>query len=108
MRKEVWGWRVYENIGGDDIGPLFAPGRDADLEGLRAPNALSEEPPEHIQTGRTIRCKEVLHTPIDDFEVFDQNLGESGSFSDEEAERGLPRLYIHKFLEVVATFPNGA
>lgn len=48
---------------------MFALGPDSNLEGLRPPDALSKDPPEPMQTGRTIWREEVLQAAAFDFDA---------------------------------------
>lgn len=81
-RKEVRGRRVYGSVGDSKDGPMFAIGKDEDHEGLRPPIQVSEENPGRAATERVVRPEEAML--YEDWGVEDQDLGESGSSSDEE------------------------
>jgi len=82
LRKEVRGRRVYGNHSVSEDGPLFAIGEDDDHEGLRAPEHVAEDNPGRVETSRVVREEEAVL--LDDWNLGDRDLGESGSSSDGE------------------------
>jgi len=80
--KEVRGQRVYGNHGVSKDRPLFAIGEDDDHEGLCAPEHVAKDNPRRVETGRVV-CEEEA-VLLDDWNLKDRDLGESGSSSDRE------------------------
>lgn len=84
LRKEVRGRRVSGNMGAFEDGGMFSMGEDVEHEGLRAPEVILEENSAALETGRRIRREDAFAQWLEEVHVEDQNLGESGTSSEEE------------------------
>jgi len=84
LQKEVRSRRVHGSMGAFQDAGMFAIGEDAEHEGLRVPEVIPEENPAQLQTRRNVQRKDAFVPWIQQTDTRDENLGESGTSSEED------------------------